>query len=173
VTLAPMGGVPHLAALNVSRLGSSTDAVELALYRDDGSGALDAADAFLSNVSMVGNVASLPMNELVAAPEVLWVEARWANLPPTRTRTYPVPIDTDLDTVPDAVENQLGPNLTRDFNNDNITDDRTGGDVDADGIVDYPAGPDCWLNTTIPSWYPPPYAGRVVTRYICPIGLPL
>src|SRR5206468_11390291 len=42
VTLAPMGGVPHLAALNVSRLGSSTDAVELALYRDDGSGALDA-----------------------------------------------------------------------------------------------------------------------------------
>src|SRR5439155_37289 len=45
-------------------------------------------------------------------------------------------------------------------------------DVDADGIVDYPAGPDCWLNTTIPSWYPPPYAGRVVTRYICPIGLP-
>ena len=274
VTLAPMGGVPHLAALNVSRLGSSTDAVELALYRDDGSGALDAADAFLSNVSMVGNVASLPMNELVAAPEVLWVEARWANLTPTstfglsvagigsngtasfrppetglvylgaapanlrvdgafgdwrgrpygqdnlgdvtnrtgapeydanvdlvatavdlganftgyvrvdgrllggqdipttRTRTYPVPIDTDLDTVPDAVENQLGPNLTRDFNNDNITDDRTGGDVDADGIVDYPAGPDCWLNTTIPSWYPPPYAGRVVTRYICPIGLP-
>src|SRR5207253_1988682 len=57
-------------------------------------------------------------------------------------------------------------------NNDNITDDRTGGDVDADGIVDYPAGPDCWLNTTIPSWYPPPYAGRVVTRYICPIGMP-
>src|SRR3989449_8097340 len=238
---------PVPPALNVSRSGSSADSVDLSLYRDDGSGALDAADTFLSNASMVGTAASLPMNELVTTPEVLWVEARWANLTPTstfglsvtginsngtvsfrppetglvylgaapvnlrvdgafgdwrgrpygqdalgdvtnrtgapeydanvdlvatavdvgtnftgyvrvdgrllggqdlpttRTRTYPVPVDTDLDTVPDAVENQLGPNLTRDFNNDNITDDRTGGDVDGDGIVDYPAGPDCWL----------------------------
>src|SRR5439155_433582 len=32
--------------------------------------------------------------------------------------------------------------------------------------------PDGWLNPTIPSWYPPPYAGRSVSRYICPIGLP-
>src|SRR2546425_2295189 len=75
-------------------------------------------------------------------------------------------------TVPNAVERLLGPNLTRDFNNDNVTDDRTNSDVDGDGIPDYPAGPDCWLNTTIPSWYPPPYAGRSVSRYICPIGLP-
>src|SRR2546425_144824 len=274
VTMSPMGGVPHLAALNVTRLGTSTDAVDLSLYRDDGSGALDAADPFLSNVSMTGVAASLPMNEVVEAPEVLWIQARWANLTPTstfglsvagivsngtasfrapetglvylgaaptnlrvdgafgdwrgrpygqdvlgdvtnrtgapeydanvdlvatavdlgtnftgyvrvdgrllggqdipttRSRTYPVAVDTDLDTVPDSVENLLGPNLTRDFNNDNITDDRTNGDVDGDGIPDYPAGPDCWLNTTIPSWYPPPYAGRSVTRYICPIGLP-
>ena len=92
------------------------------------------------------------------------------DIPTTRTRTYPVPLDTDLDTVPDAVENTLGPNLTFDFNNDNVTDNRTGGDVDGDGIIDSPNGPDCWLNTTIPAWYPPPYAGRQVSRYICPIG---
>src|SRR5436309_2144823 len=274
VTMSPMGGSPRLAALNVTRLGTSTDAVDLSLYRDDGSGSLDAADPFLSNVSMTGTAASLPMNEVVAAPEVFWIQARWANLTPTstfglsvagivsngtvsfqppetglvylgaaptnlrvdgafggwrgrpygqdilgdvtnrtgapeydanvdlaatavdlgtnftgyvrvdgrvlggqdipttRSRTYPVAVDTDLDTVPDAVESLLGPNLTRDFNNDNVTDDRTNSDVDGDGIPDYPAGPDCWLNTTIPSWYPPPYAGRSVSRYICPIGLP-
>src|SRR3989454_592467 len=273
--------VERLAAVRPGRFGGRGDQRPAARApddrrgsRDDGSGALDAADKFLSNASMVGTAASLPMNELVTAPEVLWVEVRWANLTPrstfglsvtginsngtvsfrppetglvylgaapvnlrvdgafgdwrgrpygqdalgdvtnrtgaseydanvdlvatavdvgtnftgyvrvdgrllggqdlptTRTRTYPVPVDTDLDTVPDAVENQLGPNLTRDFNNDNITDDRTGGDVDGDGIVDYPAGPDCWLNTTIPAWYPAPYAGRIVTRYICPIGVP-
>src|SRR3989454_767802 len=274
--------VERLAAVRPGRFGGRGDQRPAARApddrrgsRDDGSGALDAADKFLSNASMVGTAASLPMNELVTAPEVLWVEVRWANLTPrstfglsvtginsngtvsfrppetglvylgaapvnlrvdgafgdwrgrpygqdalgdvtnrtgapeydanvdlvatavdvgtnftgyvrvdgrllggqdlptTRTRTYPVPVDTDLDTVPDAVENQLGPNLTRDFNNDNITDDRTGGDVDGDGIVDYPAGPDCWLNTTIPAWYPAPYAGRIVTRYICPSGVGL
>src|SRR5207245_4614979 len=224
VTMSPMGGVPHLAALNVTRLGTSTDAVDLSLFRDDGSRALDAADPFLSNVSMVGTAASLPMNELVAAPEVLWVEARWANLTPTstfglsvagigsngtasfrppetglvylgaapanlrvdgafgdwrgrpygqdnlgdvtnrtgapeydanvdlvatavdlgtnltgyvrvdgrllggqdlptsRVRTYVAPLDTDLDTVPDSIENVLGPTLSQDFNNDNVTD---------------------------------------------------
>src|SRR5207245_11098483 len=49
------------------------------------SGALDAADPFLSNVSMTGAAASLPMNEVVAAPEVFWIQARWANLTPTST----------------------------------------------------------------------------------------
>src|SRR2546427_13063716 len=34
---------------------------------------------------MTGMAASLPMNELVAAPEVLWVQVRWANLTPTST----------------------------------------------------------------------------------------
>src|SRR5438445_979531 len=274
ITLSPMGGVPHLTALSLTRLGTSVDSVNVWLYRDDGSGALDPADVRLATASMVGNSATFPINLDLATPAVLWVEAAWGNLTPTatfglkvagiasngspsfqppetglvylgaapaslrvdgafgdwrgrpygqdilgdvtnrtgapqydanvdllatavdvganftgyvrvdgrllggqdipttRSRTYPVAVDTDLDTVPDSVENLLGPNLTRDFNNDNITDDRTNGDVDGDGIPDYPAGPDCWLNTTIPSWYPPPYAGRSVTRYICPIGLP-
>ena len=83
--MSPIGGVPHLTALNLTRLGTSTDAVDLSLYRDDGSGALDGADPFLSNVSMTGMAASLPMNELVASPEVLWVQARWTNLTPTST----------------------------------------------------------------------------------------
>src|SRR2546428_532178 len=85
LTLNSLGGVPYLSALNVSRSGSSADSVGLSLYRDDGSGALDAADKFLSNASMVGTAASLPMNELVTAPEVLWVEVRWANLTPRST----------------------------------------------------------------------------------------
>src|SRR5207245_11275157 len=81
------------------------------------------------------------------------------DIPTTRSRTYPVAVDTDLDTVPDAVESLLGPNLTRDFNNDNVTDDRTNGDVDGAGIPDYPAGPARRLKQTLPHGYPPPYPG--------------
>lgn len=274
VTLTPLGGRPHLAALNLTRLGISADPVDLALYQDDGSGALDAPDAFLSNASMVGATVSLSTNLDLASPAVLWVEARWANLtstatfgisvsgltsngtasfrppetglaylgiaptslrvdgafgdwrgrpygqdllgdvtnrtgapeydanvdflataadlganftgyvrvdgrilggqdiPTARTRAYSAPVDTDLDGVPDWVETQLGPTLAQDFNNDNVTDNLTGDDVDGDSIVDYPMGPDCWLNTTIPGWYPQPYTGRIVSRYICPIGQP-
>ncbi len=274
VTLSPLGGQPHVTALNVTRIGTSADPLDLALYRDDGSGALDPADPFLSNVSMTGTAASLPLDEALAAPAVYWVEARWSNVTPTttfglvvsglasngtasfsapetglvylgaapttlqvdgafgdwrgrpygqdllgdvtnrtgapeydanvdllatavdlganltgyvrvdgrllggqdlptsRVRTYVAPLDTDLDTVPDSVENVLGPTLSQDFNNDNVTDAQSRGDVDGDGVLDYPAGSDCWLNTTIPSWYPAPYAGRNVSRYICPIGQP-
>ncbi len=274
VTLAPLGGAPHLNALNLTRLGDSSDAVDVALYRDDGSGALDAADAFLSNTTMVGGSASLPMDESLSAPAVYWVEARWTNvtptttfglavsglggnasaslrapetglvylgaapttlrvdgafgdwrgraygtdllgdvtnrtgapqydanvdliatavdvgtdltgyvrvdgrilggqdIPTTRERTFVAPIDTDLDGVPDSIEATVGPGLSLDFSNDNRTDAQSSGDVDGDGLLDYPAGTDCWLNTTIPAWYPAPYAGRAVTRYICPIGQP-
>lgn len=80
-------------------------------------------------------------------------------------------VDTDLDSVPDGVEFALpNPDLRYDFNNDNVTDANSGGDVDRDGVQDYPDGPDYWLNTTIPAWYPAPYAGRVVNRYIGPIA---
>ena len=94
------------------------------------------------------------------------------DIPTARARTTDsVPTDSDLDGVPDAVESSLvNPELAFDFDNDNVTDNRTGGDVDADGVVDHPNGPDVWLNTTIPPWYPPPYAGRAVTRYIGPIA---
>ena len=74
ITLAPMGGVSHLTALNFTRLGSSTDSVDLALYRDDGSGALDGADTFLSNASMAGTAASLAISMDLAAPGVFWVQ---------------------------------------------------------------------------------------------------
>jgi len=272
VTLAPLGGAPHVTALNLTRFGDSTDSVDVALYRDDGSGALDAADAFLSNASMAANAASLAMNEDLSGPAVYWVEARWTNATPTTTfglavsglgsngtasfrapetglvylvaapstlkvdgafgdwrgqmygqdllgdvtnrtgateydanvdllatavnvaanftgyvrvdgrilggqdiptsreRTYNAPVDTDLDGVPDSIEIVLGAGLSQDFNNNNRTDAMSAGDVDGDGVIDYPAGTDCWLNTTIPAWYPAPYAGRSVTRFICPIG---
>src|SRR6266545_4883144 len=272
VTLAPLGGAPLATALNLTRLGNSTDPVDVALYRDDGSGALDAADAFLSNATMTANAASLPINEVLSGPAVYWVEAQWASATPTTTfgltvaglgsngtaslrapeiglvylvsspstltvdgafgdwrgqmygqdllgdvtnrtgaaeydanvdllatavnvganftgyvrvdgrilggqdiptsreRTYNAPVDTDLDGVPDSIETVLGAGLSQDFNNDNRTDAMSAGDVDGDGVLDYPAGTDCWLNTTIPTWYPAPYAGRSVTRFICPIG---
>ncbi|HYS73318.1 MAG TPA: lamin tail domain-containing protein [Thermoplasmata archaeon] len=274
VTLAPLGGAPHVTGLNLTRVGDSADPVDVALYRDDGSGALDPADAFLSNASMTANAVSLAMNENLAGPAVYWVEARWTNVTPTTTfgltvsgvgsngtasfrapetglvylaaapstlrvdgafgdwrgqmygqdllgdvtnrsgateydanvdllatavnvaanftgyvrvdgrmlggqdiptsreRTYNAPVDTDLDGVPDSIETLLGAGLSQDFNNDNRTDAMSAGDVDGDGVIDYPAGTDCWLNTTIPAWYPAPYAGRSVTRFICPIGQP-
>ncbi len=92
------------------------------------------------------------------------------DVPNLRARTPPAgPSDTDLDGVPDAVEFNLFPGLRNDFNNDNRTD--VGSiDVDADGWDDWPNGNDTWLNTTIPAWYPAPYAGRFVSRYIGPVA---
>src|SRR5437899_1027107 len=47
--------------------------------------------------------------------------------------------------------------------------------VDGDGITDYgcPGGTDYWLNTTIPSTFPAPYAGRTVSVYIGPVQRPV
>ena len=81
-------------------------------------------------------------------------------------------IDSDRDTVPDKFDP-----YPHDFNNDGIPDNESyvvvNGkklpDVDGDGIPDYPYGPDMWLNTTIPSWFPKPYAGRHVSVYIGPL----
>src|SRR5881396_3581795 len=79
------------------------------------------------------------------------------------------PADTDRDGVPDAVDP-----FTFDFNNDGIPDAQTNGDYDGDGITDYgfPGGTDYWLNTTIPSTFPAPYAGRSVSLYIGPDNRP-
>src|SRR5439155_1224752 len=162
VTMSPMGGSPRLAALNVTRLGTSTDAVDLSLYRVDGAFGdwrgrpygqdilgdvtnRTGAPEYDANVDLVATAVDLGTN----FTGYVRVDGRvlgGQDIPTTRSRTYPVAVDTDLDTVPDAVESLLGPNLTRDFNNDNVTDDRTNSDVDGDGIPDYPAGPDCWLN---------------------------
>ena len=80
--------------------------------------------------------------------------------------------DSDHDGVPDEFDP-----YPHDFNNDGIPDNESYvvvdgkklPDVDGDGIPDYPYGPDMWLNTTIPSWFPKPYAGRTVHRYIGPV----
>src|SRR5213080_2415993 len=79
------------------------------------------------------------------------------------------PADTDRDGVPDAVDP-----FPFDFNNDGIPDAQTNGDYDGDSITDYgfPGGTDYWLNTTIPSTFPAPYAGRSVSLYIGPDNRP-
>ena len=69
--------------------------------------------------------------------------------------------DSDRDTVPDVDDP-----MDFDFNNDGIDDVASGSDYDGDGITDYPLGPDFYLNTTIPSNFPPPYANRPVSLYI-------
>src|SRR6267143_6724396 len=68
--------------------------------------------------------------------------------------------DTDRDGVPDTADP-----MPYDFNNDGTPDAQTNCDVDGDGIIDYgcPGGTDYWLNTTIPSTFPAPYAGRSVS----------
>jgi len=85
---------------------------------------------------------------------------------------FPTLPDSDRDTVPDKFDP-----YPHDFNNDGIPDNESYvvvdgkklPDVDGDGIADYPYGPDMWLNTTIPSWFPKPYAGRHVSVYIGPV----
>src|SRR5256886_1520982 len=77
--------------------------------------------------------------------------------------------DTDRDGVPDIADP-----MPYDFNNDGIPDTKTNCDVDGDGIIDYgcPGGTDYWLNTTIPSNFSAPYAGRFVSLYIGPDNRP-
>src|SRR5712691_6999017 len=93
---------------------------------------------------------------------------------PERPRQAPVqgsqgPSDTDRDGVPDAVDP-----FPVDFNNDGVPDAQTNGDYDGDGFKDYgfPGGTDYWLNTTIPSTFPAPHAGRSVSVYIGPDNRP-
>ena len=85
VTLSPMGGIPNVRGLDVTRRGTSLDPVDLVLYRDDGSGAFDVNDTRVSNATMTGNGVRLPMNENLSSPSLYWVEARWSNRTPTTT----------------------------------------------------------------------------------------
>src|SRR2546427_398055 len=77
--------------------------------------------------------------------------------------------DTDRDGVPDVADP-----TPYDFNNDGVPDTKTNCDVDGDGIIDSgcPGGTDYWLNTTIPSNFSAPYAGRFVSLYIGPDNRP-
>ena len=74
-----------------------------------------------------------------------------------------MPKDSDRDGVPDKYDP-----YPHDFNNDGVPDKDSNGDVDGDGYIDYPAGNDTWLNTTIPYDFPSPYAGKHVSVYIGP-----
>jgi hypothetical protein len=88
-------------------------------------------------------------------------------------KTPPAIVDSDMDTVPDDFDGPNGTNTNRfDFNNDGEPDAAEGGDVDDDGLPDYPLGQDWYLNTTIPSDYTSEYQGRVVSRYIGPVAKP-
>jgi len=69
--------------------------------------------------------------------------------------------DGDRDSVPDYIDPRPW-----DFNNDGTEDAKTLGDVDGDGVVDYPAGPDQYLETTLPLTFPAAYAGRPVRVFI-------
>jgi len=79
----------------------------------------------------------------------------------------PAPADSDRDTVPDAQDP-----FPIDFNNDGIIDAATTSDYDGDAIQDYPAGSDWYLNTTVPSNFPPPYANQTVSLFIGPTSRP-
>ena len=91
-----------------------------------------------------------------------------------KQRIEPSPfVDSDIDSVPDDVDGPNGTNTNRfDFDNDGIPDAAEGGDVDNDGLVDYPMGRDRYLNTTIPLDYLPEHRGRVVSKYIGPVEKP-
>ena len=78
------------------------------------------------------------------------------------------PADADRDRVPDAADP-----FPFDFNNDGVADVATRDDYDGDGIVDYPVGPDHFLNTTIPGTFPAPYTNLEVSVYIGPINRPV
>ncbi|HEV8595964.1 MAG TPA: ATPase domain-containing protein [Thermoplasmata archaeon] len=76
--------------------------------------------------------------------------------------------DADRDGVPDAVDP-----LPNDFNNDGVNDPLTGNDYDGDTILDYPSGPDYFLNTTIPASFPAAYANHTVSVFIGPNSRPV
>ncbi len=88
--------------------------------------------------------------------------------PGPATGSVPPPADADRDRVPDFEDP-----FPFDFDNDGVYDVDTGGDYDTDGLLDYPGGPDLYLNTTIPGTFPPAYAGLPVSVYIGPTVRPV
>src|SRR2546427_4511181 len=94
-----------------------------------------------------------------------WVPVRNGPTP----RSPSAPADQDRDGVPDSVDP-----LPFDFNNDGVPDSQSGGDYDGDRVLDYGqvGGTDEVLNTTIPSTFPAPYAGKTVEIYIGPVTEP-
>ena len=97
--------------------------------------------------------------EGVVVPEANWVAER---------PFVPGRIDSDRDTVPDSDDS-----MPFDFNNNGIDDVATNGDYDEDAILDYPFGPDAYLNTTIPASFPPAYRDRPISLYVGPNNRPV
>ena len=84
-----------------------------------------------------------------------------------RIRPPVLPVDSDQDTVPDRDDR-----FPADFNNDGEPDARDPSDRDADGSVDYPAGPDQYLETTLPPDFPAPYPSVPIRIYIGQVSTP-
>ncbi|MFQ6061037.1 MAG: WD40/YVTN/BNR-like repeat-containing protein, partial [Thermoplasmata archaeon] len=80
--------------------------------------------------------------------------------------------DTDRDRVPDLYDHIGSVDYSRDFDNDGTPDQFESGDIDGDGILDYPLGPDEWLNTTIPPTFLEPYSGMKVSVFIGKVETP-
>jgi photosystem II stability/assembly factor-like uncharacterized protein len=74
--------------------------------------------------------------------------------------------DSDRDRVPDSADRIGSVDYSRDFDNDGTPDEYENGDVDGDGLIDFPAGSDKWLNTTIPFSFEDPYSGMEVSIFI-------
>jgi uncharacterized repeat protein (TIGR01451 family) len=85
MTLAPMGGVPHVSGVNISRLGTSSDPVDLALYRDNGSGVFNTTAPLLATATMTGTKARFNVSQDLSGPALYWVETRWTSRTSTTT----------------------------------------------------------------------------------------
>ena len=84
-TLTPLGGTPTVTGLDLTRQGSSTDAVTVAVYRDSGAGLYGPQDPLLGSAVLTGSQVGVPLNLTLSAPATLWVTAAWAHLTPNRT----------------------------------------------------------------------------------------
>jgi uncharacterized repeat protein (TIGR01451 family) len=179
ITLAYLEGAPG----NVTVDGAFADWAPYA-FRPDGD---DDVRTVGGNPTVNDNIDLRATEAVVAANVSLYmrVDGRilgGVDIPNFRDRPPVVSFtaDADGDSVPDAVEEALGPLLPLDFNNDNVSDADQFDDVDQDGVLDYNKcpGTDCTaymdyvLETTIPAWYPPPYGGSDTRRYVGPISLP-
>ena len=86
-----------------------------------------------------------------------------------RRGAAPQPVWNDSDDDRDGVPN-ADDLMPFDFDNDGANDSSEGGDMDGDGAVEWPHGPDYWLNTTIPAGFPPEYVGGARSLYVGPIS---
>ncbi|MFH0815458.1 MAG: lamin tail domain-containing protein [Methanobacteriota archaeon] len=72
--------------------------------------------------------------------------------------------DNDMDGVPNGQDP-----MPFDFDNDGVNDAMEDGDKDGDGLVEYPYGPDLWLNATTPVDFPAPFANVSSGVYVGPV----